>query len=742
MANPHDQTPELPQPSGVDHSSFEMLDRRIQRQLYAMKWPSLRPIQVEAIKAFIGGGKHLMLMAETAAGKTEAAFLPVLSSVADEPLGSVRAVYVGPLKALINDQFSRVEHLCTHLDMPVHRWHGDVGASQKDAFLKHPGGVLLITPESLESLLVNRTSHLRSLFGGLRAIVIDELHAFLDGERGLHLASLLRRVSRYQVPGEPAARLIGLSATVGDRSIGQRYLSPDNPQGVDVITDEDESAEIRIRIHGYDGHALIAEAGIDPNDDDATPELFVDDAIAEDLVEHCRGHSNLVFANAKGDIEIMADIANEGCRRAGLPESFLVHHGSLSKEVREDTEERMKSNRPYTTICSSTLEMGIDIGSVQLVGQIGAPWSVASLKQRMGRSGRQSGEPRRLRCYADSTVTPSASNPIAMLPLDLLQTVAVCELMLEGWVEPPSVDGMDLSTLTHQIISTIAEVGAIKALELNIRLCQEGPFRSVPRDVFARLLRALGSRDIIEQGSDGNLILGLLGEKLRARKDFYAAFASRTEYTVLAGNRLLGALPLDTLPNTGDHIVFAARRWQVQDVDPERQEIHVKPAKRRKRPTFISAGGAVHHRVIDRMRMILADETPFKYLDAPAARAIDNARAHAREHQLTERRWFPINSTTTMWLTWTGSVQTSTYEALLASVGIDAKNEVAGIVCNCSAVDLDSVIRKWSTSKPDLLTLAKHVQPKRRRKYDEHLPDDLLDEGIASSLCWLQMNSL
>ena len=465
-------------------------------------------------------------------------------------------------------------------------------------------------------------------------------------------------------------------------------------------------------------------------------------AIAEDLVEHCRGHSNLVFANAKGDIEIMADTANEGCRRAGLPESFLVHHGSLSKEFREDTEERMRSDRPYATICSSTLEMGIDIGSVRLVGQIGAPWSVASLKQRMGRSGRTSGEPRRLRCYADSTVTPAASNPLALLPLELLQTVAVCELLLEGWVEPPSVAGIDLSTLTHQIISTIAEVGAISAQELNVRLCQEGPFRSVSRDVFARLLRALGSTDIIEQGSDGKLILGLLGERLRANRDFYAAFAGRAEYAVLAGNRLLGTLPLDTLPKPGDHIVFAARRWQVQDVDPRRQEIHVKPATRRKRPTFGSAGGAIHHRVIDRMRTLLADETPIQYLDASAALAIERARAHAREQRLAERRWFPINSTTTVWLTWTGSVQTSTYEALLASVGIDAKNEVVGLVCICSTADLDSIVRQWSATKPDLLTLAEHVQPKRTRKYDEHLPDDLLDEGIASWLCWLPLNSL
>lgn len=736
MAPVDDSTPQDEQSVKVNHSAFEMLDRRVQRKLYAMKWPSLRPIQVDAIKAYLGSAKHLMLMAETATGKTEAAFLPALSAIADEPFGSVRALYVGPLKALINDQFARVEELCTHLDMPVHRWHGDVTAAKKDALVKRPGGILLITPESLESLLVNRTAHLPDLFGGLRAIVIDELHAFLDGERGLHLASLLRRIARYHSPDVPVTRLIGLSATIGDRSIGQRYLSPDDPEAVEVIADDGDGAEIRMRVHGYNGHSLIKEAGVDPNDEDITPETFVDAAIADDLVEHCRGHSNLVFANAKGDIEIMADSANEGCRLAGLSESFLVHHGSLSKEVREDTEERMKSDRPYTAICSSTLEMGIDIGSVRLVGQIGAPWSVASLKQRMGRSGRKPGEARRLRCYADCTVTPEPANLISLIPIELLQTIAVCELMLEGWVEPPAADGIDLSTLTHQIISTIAECGAAHAEDLHVRLCRDGPFRNVRPELFVRLLRALGSADIIEQGADGKLILGLLGEKLRARRDFYAAFASRTEYAVLAGSRLLGALPLDTLPKPGDHIVFAARRWQVKDVHPERQEIHVEPAKRRKRPSFVSAGGAIHHRVIDRMRTILAGDAPVLYLDADARDALIEARSHAQAHRLAERRWFSINPKTTVWLTWTGTIETMTYQALLKSVGVDARSEIVGLVCNCSSADLSAIVNRWSASIPDLLILAEHVQPKRRRKYDEHLPDDLLDEGIASWMRW------
>lgn len=734
------QDPPLGSPPSVDHSAFEMLDRCVQRQLYAMKWPSLRPIQVRAIKSYLGSDHDLLLMAETAAGKTEAAFLPILSAIAEESVGSVRALYVGPLKALINDQFGRIETLCTHLEMPVHRWHGDVGAASKDALTKRPGGVLLITPESLESLLINRPARLPALFGGLRAIVIDELHAFLTGERGLHLASLLTRIARYRNECDPPSRLIGLSATIGDPQIAQRYLNPSDYGRVDIIRDDGAATEILLRLHGYDAWKLATETSPDDTEadsgEDLEPDGLVTAAIAEDLVEHCRSHSNLVFANAKGDIEILADLANENCRLSGLPEAFLVHHGSLSKEVREDTEAAMKSSRARTTICSSTLEMGIDIGSVRLIGQVGAPWSVASLKQRMGRSGRKPGESRRLRCYVDCTTSAESANPIALLPLELLQTVAVCELMLEGWVEPPPSGALDLSTLSHQIISTIAEMGAATAAELHQRLCREGPFGSASEEVFVRLLRALGAADIVEQGADGKLILGLVGERLRSRRDFYAAFATSAEYTVLASSRVLGTLPMATLPQPGDHIVFAARRWQITGVDTDRQELYVEPAKRRKRPKFISAGGSIHHRVVDRMMTILAADIVLPYLDATAREALAAARRYAAAHRLAERRRFALNAKTTMWLTWTGAAETQTYEAVLASVGVDSRNEQVGLVCRCSLEDLEAILARWSTKLPDLRALAEHVQPKRRRKYDEYLPDDLLDDAIASGLVW------
>lgn len=724
----------MPQPQS--EGAFQLLAEGVQRQLYRMQWTSLRPVQVDAIRAYFSGAADMLIMAETAGGKTEAAFLPVLSSISEEAAGSIRAVYVGPLKALINDQFGRLEELCTHLDMPVHRWHGDVPASRKAHLVREPSGVLLITPESLESLLINRTSHLPRLFGGLRAVVIDEVHSFLDTERGLHLASLLVRIKRYVGAGEPAPRTLGLSATVGDVAAAQRYLAPDAAERVEVITDAGASKELRFRLHGYKRPDTAAADGRPEatHEDDGTDsgELMVMAAIAADLVEHCRDSSNLVFANAKGDIELYADLANEHCREAGLPESFLVHHGSLAREVRDDTEAAMKSSGLFTTICSSTLEMGIDIGSVRMVGQIGAPWSVTSLKQRAGRSGRQEQDPRRLRVYADCGTRADPRDPTTVIPIDLLQAVAACELMLAGWVEPQLPDRLDLSTLTQQVISTIAEVGAVSAADIFRRLCIEGPFRCIEPSLLARVLRRLGSEDIIEQGSDGLLILGLEGERIRSRKDFYAAFASQAEFLIIAGDRPLGTLPMDSLPKVGEHIVFAAKRWQIADIDTKRRVLHVTRATRRKRPRFTGSLGEVHPRIREEMLRVLAGTDVPVYVDPIAAAVLVEARAEAAAGGLAARGFVSLGGTRTIWLTWTGTAAQRTLMAMLSTIGIDSADRGVALDCAAPSVVLKERLATAIRSSLDPLRLAQQVAPKDFRKYDSLFDEDLLNEAIAA----------
>lgn len=532
--------------------------------------------------------------------------------------------------------------------------------------------------------------------------------------------------------------MLGLSATVGDPSAAQRYLNPSDPRHVSIIADDGPGKEIKFRIHGYikdtDGEEGVRDQGVVGTDPTPAPDadLVTMQRIAQDLAEHCRTHSNLVFANAKGDIELYADMANECCRTDGLPGTFLVHHGSLAKEVREDTEATMKGGRPMTTVCSSTLEMGIDIGSVWMVGQIGAPWSVASFKQRLGRSGRKDGEPRRLRGYVICETSTNAKDPLSLLPLELLQTVAVCELMLQQWVEPPSPSSLDLSTLAHQMISTVAEMGAVDAATLHQRLCREGPFVHFDRPMFAAVIRNLGAVDVLEQGPDGNLILGLEGERLRTRKDFYAAFASRIEFAIIAGDRTLGSLPIDTVPKVGEHLVFAARRWQVTDVDAGRMSLYVTPAKRRQRPLFTGGLGEIHAKIRDEMLTVLGKQQTFAYLDPTAAEALDRARQAARSRGLGRRALIDLSEQRCLWLTWTGTRRHRTLLALLSWSGIDAFDREVAIECHASIDEVRRCLESALRSPPSLAAISQTVAPKQFRKYDYLFTEDLLNASIAA----------
>src|SRR5689334_13802890 len=251
-------------------TAFELLHASVQRKLWDMKWTELRPIQVDAIEYLLGGSPtDCILASPTASGKTEAAFLPVLSAIADDPRGGVRAMYIGPLKALIDDQFGRLEELCGRMEMPVHRWHGDVGEGARSTLLAAPSGVLLITPESLEAMFVLRPTQLPALFGRLAYVVIDETHAFLGTERGAQLISQLHRL-RIRTGTDPIR--IGLSATLGDRDAACRWLRRDG-RPVRVIDPPSDSSEIKLRVRGFWRPQPAAELAPDEADDPALVEV-------------------------------------------------------------------------------------------------------------------------------------------------------------------------------------------------------------------------------------------------------------------------------------------------------------------------------------------------------------------------------------------------------------------------------------------------------------------------------------
>ena len=705
-------------------AAFDLLARPIQQMLWDMRWPSLRPVQEEAIREIVGGNADILISAQTAAGKTEAAFLPILSELYEAPASSVQALYVGPLKALINDQFRRLERLCQRAEIPVHRWHGDVDAGRKRALIAKPSGVLLITPESIESLFINRSTSLASLFRSLQFVVIDEIHALVGTERGTHLRSLLFRLGRHT---QSDYRIVGLSATLGKAlPIYSRWMRPDGNRPVHLIRGTAGEKQLLYKIHAYTTAASTSEN----SDSDAS---ILPNSIVAEMYQHFAGRKNLIFANSKSDVEQFADALNSQCREQRRPEEFLVHHGSLSKEVREFTEREMQGSRPRTTICSSTLELGIDIGNVTAVGQVDPPWSVASQVQRLGRSGRGETDAQCMCVYIRENERNAKSPLVDRLYPNLLRAIAITELMLldPPWVEPPQIDEYDLSTLTHQILSVLAESGGCQARELFDRLCPAGAFRNIDSRLFSALLRSLGAKEIVEQMPQGDIILAPKGEAIVGHYSFYSAFATGVDYSVSYGSTLIGTLPSLYLPKPNDHVLLAGRRWQVISIDDDRKEVNVRPARGKKPPKFHGAGGEIHPRVREMMRDVVLGDWECRYLNSTAAKLLTNARTTAKQVGLTHQPIVPLASDKCLWFTWTGTQTQRTLCLLAESIGITAFDRDIAIECEASASTVHEKFQDAIREPIDAVSLANLLPAKETRKLDDLIAEPLLVESLA-----------
>ena len=644
-------------------SAFDQLARPVQKWIRQQGWRELRDIQARAIRTIHETDNDLIVAASTAGGKTEAAFFPLISQVLDAPAegGGFDLLYIGPLKALITDQAGRLEGICQEAELPVVPWHGDVSQSIKTRAMKNPKGILLITPESLEALFVRRGLEVARLFGATRAVVIDELHTVLDSERGVQLRSLL---TRLELAIKRPIRRIGLSATLGDMDLARAYLRPDNAEHVTLIEAEGGEAELKLQLRGY----------LSGGEDDNTPSAT--DAVAAHLFEHLRGSDNLVFAGARQRVEIYADRLRNLCEQEHLPQEFYPHHASLSRDHRSFVERRLKdSSKPTTAVCTSTLELGIDIGDVTCVAQIGAPFTVAALRQRLGRSGRREGQPAILRQYAVETRLTSDSSFVDRLRLGLTRSIAMIDLLLEGWCEPPKSQALHLSTLVHQVLSVIAQRGGAPASILYSVLCREGPFRQVTTAMFTDVLRALGHPEtgLIEQTDGGLLLLGQNGERLVEHYSFYAVFKTPEEYRLVSNGRELGTLPIDNILSPGMMLIFSGRRWLVQEIHDREKVIMVKPAKAGVPPVFGGDPGEIHDKVTARMFAVLEADTKPLYMDANALEMLEEARLNYEQMGFTSARLINLGEETSIIATRVGTMKTTTLALALRGFGFSVE---------------------------------------------------------------------
>lgn len=612
---------------------LSMLDPMLCRWIARQGWRDLHPIQKRAIEPILEHKDDVIISASTASGKTEAAFLPVLTYIKkhEKDIQGVSVLYISPLKALINDQARRLSEMAESVGVPITPWHGDISACKKSKFLKKPSGVVLITPESLESLLISNLEVFRASFKNLSYIVIDEFHALMGAERGYQLQSQLHRIENLL--GHIPVR-IAISATFSkDIDSIASYLRS-NKQDINcrlISSSKHTTTDLAVKIKGY----LIPKPPLDDMRECLTQ--MHDDAITKvsfDIFKLLRGKNNLVFTNSRLDTERLANVLSKLCHDHHVPDEFFPHHGSLSRELRENLEHRLQEGRlPTTAICTSTLELGIDISDVQSIAQFDAPSSVASLRQRLGRSGRRDGRAV-LRLFI-----PEYDNTVNRLQYvlseDTVISAGMINLLLKHWYEPPIKKEYAFSTLVQQTLSVIASHGSVSAKNLYELLCETGPFNLTTPAMYAELLRSLGAHDLILQMQDGTLTLGVAGEHLVSNFEFFAAFNHNEDYRVDHDGRPIGKMPLVVPISEGDTFLFAGKAWKVVYFNEIKRVIGVKPSlSRAVALPSTGMGGLVHDAVREEMfRIYMTGDIP-PCLDRQAMENFENGRRNFFEFEL------------------------------------------------------------------------------------------------------------
>ncbi|EKO3545157.1 DEAD/DEAH box helicase [Vibrio fluvialis] len=712
-------------------NEHEKLDVRVQRWIFKQGWANLREIQCLAIEPILSAKTDLVISASTAAGKTEAFFLPAISAIANQDEG-VGILYISPLKALINDQDRRLESLSDLMDLPVTPWHGDSAKSRKNKLKTTPAGIVLITPESLESLLIRDSGWMKSAFSDLKYIVIDEFHAFLGTERGHHLLSLLHRLEHLLGSLKKPIPRVALSATLGELDKVPLSLRPNQSLPCKIIRDSNSTSVLKVQVKGYVNPAQV---------DSETP-IDAEYKICQDLFNFCRGGNHLVFANSRKRTESIAATLSDFCDQQCVPNEFFPHHGSLAKELREDLEKRLLQEQyPTTAVCTMTLELGIDIGKVNSVVQVTAPHSISSLRQRVGRSGRRCG-PSILRVLIAEDELTKDSNVVDILRLELIQSLAMIRLLIGSkWYEPADSSLYHFSTLLHQILAVIAQWGGIRADQLFNLLCKEGPFQKVGVDDFKGLLGHMGNTNLITQLGNGELVLGILGERITSHYSFYAVFKTPEEYRVINGTKTLGTLPIDSLVLVGQNIVFGGKRWKVNDIDSDKKTIYVERAKGGKPPKFGGSGMTIHDVVRQEMFRILKDGD---YRISVGNKKVDFADAIAREQFKESVTFFQLSDlarkpllkvgNSTYLFTWLGDKVVNTIVALLIMNGYEASAYAGVIEVEKTSVEgVKSTLRTLASKKlPSETELAQSVLEKQIDKFDEFLPEDILSIGYGT----------
>ena len=671
-----------------ENSAFDLLHKNIQQWIYKNGWEELRPAQVESIKEIRQTSNHLIICSPTASGKTEAAMLPLISELLEKNIYEKSyIIYISPLKALINDQFTRLESLCKDNEICVVPWHGDISSSIKKKIEKNNQAILLITPESLEAMLINTPTKAKLIFKHAISIVIDEFHSFLGNDRGDQLLSLLNRLEKYT---KNETRRIGLSATIGDKKFIAKALDSKNYNKTKIISGSvSGSYKLKLLLKGYEYDSKLVEEELETASDEEIKKIkkeLPDVLIAKDIYRF-RNETNLVFPNSISNVENFVYEGNFLANEKNEDQVFYPHHSLLANDLRRNVERSAKEGKkPMTIVCTATLELGIDIGAVDNVFQINAPFTVSSLRQRLGRSGRRGNESI-LRMFIVEDCINEHKNFENILRFNLVRTIAIIELMLEGWYETEERTTISLCITAHQILALIKQLGGATAEDIWFFFKDKNIF-NLDIEIFKNLLNYLQELELILQISR-RIYLSDKGGHLTNNFNFYTCFESFQEYQLYAFGKRLGIIPCNSSLKEGDNLLFGGKKWEIKNIDEELRIITVINSTIKGSVPATSGGSNIHTNIFQMMKTIYEDKEIPNFLDEKAKKLLFQARDIYETLNLQTQDCIFTSNDFIRWFPWVGTKTRTTIDLMISQFTeseVEASSDDLSLVLNKDAI--------------------------------------------------------
>lgn len=690
------------------NNTFSRLAPFIQDYIYKNNWTDLREIQVASCDVIFNSDSNLLLTSSTASGKTEAAFLPILTDLYSNPSKSVGVLYISPLKALINDQFTRLNDLLEEANLSVTKWHGDSSQNRKNKMLINPNGIIQITPESLEALIMNKPKDVYTIFNDLRYIIIDEVHYFVGSERGIQLESCLTRLSRIinKIP-----RRIGLSATLGDYKEVEKWLnSGTNRECITPIVASGKRI-ISLAIESFD------------NKTD-----FYNSLYEASLNQKC-----IIFSNSRASVEENIATLKEIAKEKKTDDVYYTHHGSVNTSLRENTEDLMKNtDKKIVTGATLTLELGIDLGNLDRIIQTSTPLSVSSFVQRLGRTGRR-GNKAIMQFLFDKSECEKKEYFYENIDFDIIMCIAIIEIYIkEKWIEPMIIPRYPYEILYHQTLSYITSIQSISPKKLAEYMLTIDIFKNITKEDYKLLLNHLLKIGHLILTDEKELIIGSDIDKMVNNYKFFSVFQNKLEYIVYGDSKQIGTITESI--KIGEKLKLAGRTWEVTSIDNEKFKIYTKLSSGTSSNTWKSdAETNIDFKIINKMYEILNSEDDYTYLRKNTKELLKNNREIFRKNKLNTKILFSCGDNKVIF-PWLGTKSLLTLSYILKSEGIN--NTIIkcfGILLGLKADNfitegtLKNIIDKIINDRFNINDI-KLTDFEINKKYSEYIPGELKEK--------------